>query len=531
MKNKVLDCTLRDGGYVNDWGFGEKNIKKIIEKLVEANIDIIECGFLSNKNKFNKDVTIFDDIKGIRSYLPKTKKDNLFVCMINYGEYELDELPINDNKSIQGIRIAFHKKDMVGALEYCKALKAKGYKIFLQPMVSLSYTDDEFIKLIKASNKINPYAFYIVDSFGAMNGKDIKHLFKLVDCSLNKNIHIGFHSHNNIQMSFSNTQTLFNLKTKRNLIIDSSVFGMGRGAGNLNTEIFIEYLNEYHKSNYKLKPLLEIIDQILANIYINNYWGYSLPYYISAKNNCHPNYATYLDEKNTLNIENINDILKKIEKHKKNVFDNNYIQELYDKYQEKSVQNKEDINQLRKIFKNKTILIIAPGKSISLEKKKIKNVMSQKNTITISVNFLPNDFSCDYVFISNKRRYKELINKSQLNLIITSNITPPANNCFVVDYSDLTNDVSCIEDNSTMMLIKLLIELKVENIKLAGLDGYSHELYENFVDKNMAFIKKPLIMDDMNNGMTNMLNIFSKDINIEFVTFPRYVKLLPKEKG
>ena len=137
----------------------------------------------------------------------------------------------------------------------------------MQPMVSVSYSDEEFINLINRSNELNPYAFYIVDSFGVMKRKDLMRLYYLVDHNLSNDIFVGYHSHNNIQMAYSNAQALVDLKTKRQLIIDSSVFGMGRGAGNLNTELFIEYLNELNGNKYRIKPLLKIIDQVLNPIY------------------------------------------------------------------------------------------------------------------------------------------------------------------------------------------------------------------------------------------------------------------------
>lgn len=125
----------------------------------------------------------------------------------------------------------------------------KGYKVFVQPMVSLNYTDEEFLSLIQLVNHIKPYAFYIVDSFGMMNKKNLIRLFYLVEHNLDESIWIGFHSHNNKQLAYSNAQCLIDTQTARNLIIDSSIFGMGRGAGNLNTELIVEYLNDNFHEN------------------------------------------------------------------------------------------------------------------------------------------------------------------------------------------------------------------------------------------------------------------------------------------
>ena len=148
-KIQVLDCTLRDGGYCNQWQFGYSNIKKITQALTDASIDIIECGFLTDKiDKYDKDVTKFNSVEQITPIIPQNRNEKIYVAMANYGEFDVATLPEYNGKSIDGIRVAFHKKQLISALEMCKAIKAKGYKVFIQAMVSLSYTDEEFLSLI-----------------------------------------------------------------------------------------------------------------------------------------------------------------------------------------------------------------------------------------------------------------------------------------------------------------------------------------------------------------------------------------------
>lgn len=521
---KVLDCTLRDGGYVNNWEFGNKNIKKIISKLADSNINIIECGFLTNKIQYNSEFSKFDTVQRMEEFLPKKQKNAETVCMINCGEYDLDNIPEYDGSSIDGIRVAFHKKDLKDALEFCKGISEKGYKLFMQPMVSVSYTDIEFIALIQKANEIRPYAFYIVDSFGVMKRKDLMRLFYLVDHDLDKKVYVGYHSHNNIQLSYSNAQALVDLKVKRELIIDSSVFGMGRGAGNLNTELFVEYLNDTNGGNYKLKPLLQIIDQVLNNIYLSSYWGYSLPHYISAKNNCHPNYASHLTDKDTLVAEDISNILISMDENKKVNFDKEYIEQLYYKYQAHKIDDTVAKNQLEEIFRDKVVLAIAPGSSINVEINKITNEADLSNTIVVSVNFIPEKINTDYVFVSNLRRYEELNGKTEHKLIATSNVKADNDVGYIVNYIDLLNEFREVSDNAGLMLIKLMISLGVRSIKLAGYDGYSYDAYTNYAEKDMTFVKKNIVVDSLNEGMKKMLLEFKRQVKIEFITKSKYVK-------
>jgi len=522
---KVLDCTLRDGGYINNWNFGRENIKKIISKLADTNIEVIECGFLTNKIQYNVDCSKFDTVERIAEFLPKNRRNLEMVCMINYGEYNLEDLPDYDGSSIDGIRVAFHKKDLKGALEFCKGISQKGYKLFMQPMVSISYTDIEFINLIEATNQIKPYVFYIVDSFGVMKRSDLMRLYYIVDHNLIEDIYAGYHSHNNIQLSYSNAQALVDLKTERKLIIDSSVFGMGRGAGNLNTELFIEYLNDTNGGNYKLKPLLQIIDQVLNNIYLSKYWGYSLPHYISAKHNCHPNYATYLADKNTLTVEDISNILSGIDENKRNHLDKVYVENLYFNYQAHKINDSLVKDKLIEIFKGKTVISIAPGSSINVDSDKIVKETDMTGTIIVSVNFKPNKLKSDYVFVSNIRRYEELKDKAENKLIVTSNIKSDSNVEYIINYIDLLNEIQAVRDNAGLMLIKLMINLGVKSIKLAGYDGYSYEAYTSYAEKDMAFIKRNDVVDALNEGMKRMLSEFSKQIKIEFITKTKYVEV------
>ena len=403
----VLDCTLRDGGYCNEWRFGYKNIVKIIQLLSDANVDIIECGFISNKVIKDKDITRFTSIRDVEEVIPKTNSKRSYVVMMNYGDYEVEQIPEYTGIGIDGIRVAFHKKDYIEALDVCKCIREKGYKVFVQAMVALNYTDYEFLELIDRVNKIEAHAFYIVDSFGKMAENDVVRLFYLLENNLNDSIIIGFHSHNNMQLSFSNAQKLAHLQKKHKLLIDSSIYGMGRGAGNLNTELFVQYLNESFDMNYKIDPLLTVIDSILYDCYQKNPWGYSLPNYLSAIHNAHPNYAEYLDNKKTLTIKDINAIFGLMDDEKKICFDRNYVEEIYLEYMNRIVLSHNAKNECV-FLKGKKILLIAPGKSAYLERDKIIDFYIKNEVVVISINFDYRYLKTDYIFVSNTRRFEEL---------------------------------------------------------------------------------------------------------------------------
>lgn len=517
----VLDCTLRDGGYCNNWNFGFNNSKIITERLSEAGIDIVECGFLTNKVVYNKEYTKFSSVEQFAQIIPANRNGHLYVCMINFGEYNVSDLPQNDGTSVDGIRVAFHKKDAIGAIKFCKDIKDKGYKVFVQAMASITYTDQEYLNLIDKINNLEPYAFYIVDSFGVMKRKDLMRLFYNVEHNLKDNIIIGFHSHNNLQLSYSNAQALVDVQRKHDMIIDSSVFGMGRGAGNLNTELFVEYLNDNIDAKYSLKPLLTIIDEILNNFYRQNYWGYSLPNYLSAKHNAHPNYANYLDEKKTLTVENMDEIFSMMSDEKKSKMDKAYIEELYIRYMASGLANEVHFDELREKILGKSVLIIAPGQSSAQEKDKIIKVANE-DLVTFSINFEYDAINTDYIFISNLRRFKTLDCTKRSKCIVTSNI-PPDGVYLQTKYADLLNQFDYVRDNAGMMLIKFLILMGASKVLIAGIDGYSYDPTQNFADSTMNFYTQKATFEAMNSGLNECIKSFKQYVSIEFVTTPKYV--------
>lgn len=523
-KIHILDCTLRDGGYCNEWKFGFENSKNIINGLVDANVEIVECGFLTNRVIYSQDVTKFTTLDEVADVIPKNRNNKIFVVMMNYGEYDVNDLPYYDGKSIDGIRVAFHKKNLDEALNLCMQIKAKGYLVFIQAMVSLSYSDEEFLNMIKKVNSFEPYAFYIVDSFGMMKGKDLTRLFYMVEHNLKENIWIGFHSHNNMQLAYSNAQKLTMVQTSRNLIIDSSIMGMGRGAGNLNTELFLGYLNENAGKKYDIKPVLSIMDKILTPFYERNYWGYSLPNYISASHNAHPNYAGYLDAKKTLTFEDMNEIFEMMDDDKKVSYDKNYIEQLYLKYQEKDRVQEEHLSSFIDKVTSKIILLIAPGKSSLLEKEKILAFAKQEDVITISINYEYDESVTDFIFISNLRRYRDLPAEKRTKSIVTSNI-PSLDVYLQVRYKDLLNNFEAVEDNSGLMLIKLLMKFEVKKIYLAGMDGFSINPDENYADTKMNLYTEKDLVEKKNAGMIEVLKEYRKQIDIEMLTTPRYAVL------
>ncbi len=526
---KVLDCTLRDGGYVNNWNFGKLNITNIITQLLTSKVDVIECGFLSQTKETNADKSIFRNINDVKAYYNTRIENNaVMVLMINYGEYNIEDLPDYQGGCVKGIRLAFHKKDLVAAIEICKKIKAKGYITFVQPMVTLTYSDDELNKLVSLTNEFSPEALYIVDSFGTMTRQDLTHMYSLIDSKLKNDISIGFHSHNNMQLSFSNAQSLMELNTDRKIYIDSSVYGMGRGAGNLCTELITKYLNDNYSYNYNLLPILEIIDEHLMNIFIKNPWGYSVPFYIASINNCHPNYASYLLDKQTISVKDIHNILITMDDNKRAFYDKKYIEELYIAYQKNVIDDSGAKLELQNLFKNKKILILAPGKSLKTESERIKTYSEKESPLVIAVNFITDIIPVDVAFIGNLKRFSSIAqlideNDNLKKVIVTSNIrTEKADKVVRINYSDYLNEDTIIADNSGVMVLNLLQKLGVTDVALAGFDGFSVNRMDNYYKEDFVNSAPSDELLLRSNAIANRLQSLKQVMNIEFVTNSMY---------
>jgi len=513
-KIKILDCTLRDGGYINNWKFSNNQIKNILNALEISKIDIIECGYLNDKKGQESNSTLFKNVLIFDKFVKDINKEIKKVVMINLGDYDIVNLPNQNMTKIDGIRLAFHKKDLNLALNQAKQIVELGYKVYFQPMVTKNYSDLEFLSLIEESNKLNIYSFYIVDSFGSMTLNEFNKYMILADNNLNQYISLGYHSHNNMQLAFSNAITMCNMNIKRDIIIDASIYGIGRGAGNLNTELITDYLNHTYDKCYDILPLLEIIDTFLNSLMQINPWGFSPAQYLSASFDCHPNYATYLINKNTNHIVGVKKVLESLPNDKKSSFDNNLIENLYIDF---LLDAKTIVKNNLELPKDKKVLLLASGKSVAEYKDMIKSRIDTDAYIIIALNHKPN-FECDYYFFSNQKRFdefKNILNKNKI--IITSNLLSTIDINIVIDIKSLVYIEDEFITNVAIVFINYLVSKNIKNVEIAGLDGYKID-QNNYNYNETSVINDNQELEKQNKLLSNALKCLSNKINIELIT-------------
>lgn len=522
-KINLLDCTLRDGGYVNEWHFGEKAIRNITKKMALAGVEYFEIGFI-RECSYDKDYSLFDGNESVRDMIAPKQAGTKYVGMIDMGRpIPAEKLGRKTKDGFDVLRVIFKKNKAEEAYGYIDELICLGYEVFAQAVGTDNYTDSEFIDLIKKFNSLSVSAFYIVDSFGLIKKRDFMRLVQIADHNLRDDIMLGYHSHNNMQQAMGNASAMTELNLKRDIILDACVFGMGRGAGNLNMELFAEYMNENFGKHYRIEPMLEIIDEYLNDIYRENFWGYSLPLYLSAANGCHPNYAIYFAGKGTLTVKSYNEILKSIPKEDKAIYSKDKAEKIYKQYQENYIDDREVVQRLEKEMSGREILLLGPGSSLRRQENLVKEYISQKNPIIISLNFIPDDYKCDYVFSCHMRRYKNIQEhniylNNGIKKIVTSNIREAHNYDYMVNFASYSSESPEIMENSGIMCVNLLMHIGIKNVCLAGLDGYDTDNRGNYVNSGLEYDFSPDILELRNHLIRDELKKKQGKIQINFLT-------------
>ena len=526
---KLLDCTLRDGGYINDWNFGHDNMVSVFERLVDAGVDIIEVGFLDERRPFDMERSIMPDTDSVGKIFGELdRKQAMIVGMIDYGTCGLQNIRPCSESFLDGIRVIFKKHLREQAMAFCGELSALGYKVFAQLVSVTSYEDDEMLDLVRLANHYKPYAVSMVDTYGLMHQNNLMHYFALLNENLDPAIGLGYHAHNNFQMGYANCIAMLSNKIDRTMVVDATIYGMGKSAGNAPIELVAMHMNHTLGTSYNISQMLEAIDSAVIQFQQPSTWGYNMFYYLAASNECHPNYVSQLMEKRTLSVKSINELLGKLEGEKKLLYDKSYMEALYAAYESNEINDEADRAALKAALQDKNILILGPGATMEkpAAKKKIVSYVTEEKPTVISINYVPKSFQPDYIFLSNAKRYLQLatkLSKTQQTIIATSNVTETTTGAFAyrLNYGSLIDPEADIIDNSLVMLLKALLDLGVKKVTLAGCDGYSVHA-ANYLNNSMEydFIKKKA--QYLNDYVIRFLDDVKDRITVEFLTRSHY---------
>ena len=511
---KLLDCTLRDGGYINDWRWGFLSARNVIRALVRARVDVVEVGFLRNVDSYDADITVCNRIEELNKLLPEEHCRTMFSAMAMNSNYDVGKLSSYCGSGIEMIRVTAHDYDLHEGLAFAAKVKEKGYKLSINPINIMGYTDEQILGIVDRVNEIQPYQFSIVDTFGSMKRRDLERIVGLVDNNLSNSIRLALHLHENMSLCTCLAQNFVDMHLKRPVSIDASLMGMGRVPGNLPIELIADYLNDYDDKSYDLDPIMDAIEDYIMPLKGSTKWGYTPAYFLSARFNLHRNYAEHYINKGDLTNQDINHILARIDQEKKTAFDVEYADKLYNDYKDNIIDDHEAREKLKCVLKGRAVLVMAPGATIKTHGDIIDNFIANNNPIVISVNFVPGSFHIDYAFFGNKRRLNsQKIENSKL--IVTSNVTDTAAD-IVIDYNSLCGAIDQ-GYNSLIMILKLLEDVSDKKVYIAGADGYRPS-DNNYYDT--SFRSRTEHGTKFNDAVREAINKF--DLDITFITPSAY---------
>lgn len=517
----LLDCTLRDGGHINQGRFGASAIKTIIKNLVNAKIDIIEAGFLWGE-KTDENTARYSSISELKKVLPADLGQSKIALMAD--NVDVSNLEPCDG-TVEIIRLSFRKNELQWAECSAHTIIEKGYKCFINPIHGSSISDEEYLEMIDTVNKIHPYGFSIVDTFGAFRQRDLARLYYLIENNLDEEICLGIHLHENLGLAYSLAQNIFNFASpSRTIMIDGSLYGMGKNPGNLCIEQIMDFLNYEYKSGYSTEPVYDAIDEIIMPIYSRTRWGYSIPYALSGQCQVHRSYAEFLINKDRLRTKDIRRILKSIPISDSEVFNLPMIENLYEVYMNSYYDDSEYINKLSQYIEQyDKIIIIAPGKSIqgfSFESKFLSK------SCVITVNFIYDKIKSDLCFFSSTKRLALATGIDSSNFIIVSDMIDYVENPgYILSRNELIyhDDIFC--DDSTFMLLNFLRKHIDRKIYIIGFDGFKKD-ESNYFDNMLA--RK--VRDDYYeyDRRLNILKNSYSSMDITFLTSSIYEKVFKK---
>ncbi len=284
---KVLDCTIRDGGLINDHFFSDEFVRAVYEALARSGVDYIEMGYRSSRElcppeKFGAWKYCDDD--KIRQITEGIESDIKISIMVDAYRVKEQVFAPADESPVDMVRSAIYVKDVDKGIDLINRCHDLGYETTVNIMAVSKEIEPDIVEALDQLAKTPVDVVYVVDSFGSMYCEQIEYLVKLYREHL-PGKEIGIHCHNNQQLAFANT--IEGIIHNANYV-DGSLYGIGRGAGNCCLELLLGFLKN---PKFDLTPVLRVIQEQMIPMLKDIEWGYMIPYMLTGALNEHPRHA------------------------------------------------------------------------------------------------------------------------------------------------------------------------------------------------------------------------------------------------
>lgn len=301
---ELLDCSLREGAYINKHFCTNKVLNKTIQQLDLAGVEYIEIGFLENqKTIINNTFVNCDEVDAVLDNASRKTK----ICLLaDCARYSLTHLGPQNRSCIEYVRVTFFPYEVSNVVDYCTKVKELGYKVFVQLLDIGHYKVDELRSIIKQINELKPYCLTLVDTYGSLFSEEFEEYILCCEQYLDDDIKIGIHIHNNMNMAVGTSLEMLRKISQHDVVIDGCVEGIGRGAGNAPIEILAYYMNKKYGATYDVEEIIKCAEYFKRFGEWN--YGYNIEKYICGVKSSHVNTFSFLKD-NGMNSSQIYKLL------------------------------------------------------------------------------------------------------------------------------------------------------------------------------------------------------------------------------
>ena len=517
MKTQILDCTIRDGGHLNQWQFDPACVKAAYFAALKSGVNYFEAGYRYPVGKKTLGPFAHTTDELLSELFVASESCKLSV-MVDAGKCETTQFQEcrPEKTPLRAVRVAAYPYELEKATRMVEELHDKGYEVFMNLMASseLSSENHSYLKAWRKKTVLS--GIYFADSFGSFIPRDIsEQMAKLRSSGFER---VGFHSHNNLQMAFANTLRALEEDAA---CVDASIYGMGRGAGNLPIEILLGYLEKAGDTEYNTVPYLDVIERYFLKLFQDIGWGYGLEALMGGLANIHPYYAENLFKNKLYTVDEIWNALQLIKERCPISFSVEKLGEALEQRfytpltpERTEATHRTLINELsilpaadaapagpfllKNKFKGRKFLVIATGPSTLEYQREILDLKKRENCVTIGVNNLQKLFEPEFhLFVSRKRfqQYVAQVAPGSTLLVpsffgkslVQESYTGPHHFFDVVapsapELPPLEGDTQhCLGLNVAVSAILLAYAMGANTIYAVGMDGYADEWNKHMV--------------------------------------------------
>lgn len=486
----LMDCTVRDGGYINNWDFPLSTVQEMYRASSLGGSDVFEIGFLGGSER--EPLWRRSPAEAVHAVREAGNGKTRISVLLEAPTVGI-QLPYPAETGIDILRVALNRNKVADSLPKIEAYRAQGYEVFIQLMGITSYRDIEILQMVQLLETSGLVDYVnIGDSYGSLLPQRTAQIIGLM--KNNTHLKVGLHPHNNMQLGMANIFAAIDAGAD---IVDGTMYGMGRGGGNAPLELILAYYGKQYPNRFDVLPVLEFIDRNMVLLSKRYSWGYSLPTLLSGVYECHPYYTSKLVDKReytigqvlkTVQIVSESDVVGFSDKLLTDIIEGGFTQpgsqrQAVDDY----VLAHANTATYAARYKGRSILVLANGPSLVKHQDKIQAFISQNNPIVLGANNLGGLFAPHYHAFNNQRRYEQYIATvaPESRLLLGPGIPSPVPGrsyeeilCYNSSHTPLEIRDGVITSNCRsigVLLGAVALIMGAESLYFAGMDGYLAE--------------------------------------------------------